>query len=197
MCLVVLLNALLPMWLSTQYRLTYDERAPAPLAQYDPLTIDEILDAADRKGGRAVFWIGDSIVWSPAPNDVRSPQVLEAELQREYGADVHVYNAALPAARTADKFAILLRVLSRKPALVIYESKYLEFSRAQVETVTFRYPYLNEAVVSDPVYAEHYLDFPYSRPNLIPPRAALEVDIDRALNRWVALLRYRALLEQI
>ena len=194
--LFTLLNALLPALLSTRYRLGYDAGSPAPLAQVDPLTIDEVLDAADRAGGRSVFWIGDSVVWSSS-TQMTAPQLLEAELQREYGPDVHVFNAALPAARTADKYAILLRVLERRPALILYESKYLEFSRAQVETVTFRYPYLNEIVATDPAYAARLGDFPYIRPPLVTTRSPLEVSIETTTQRWLSVLRYRALLQQI
>jgi hypothetical protein len=196
LCLVILVNALLPAVLSTRYRLGYDEAGPAPLAQLDPLTIDEVLDAADRTGGRKVFWIGDSVVWS-GENGVTAPMLLESELRQTYGPDVHVFNASLPAARTADKYAILLRVLERKPALVIYESKYLEFSRAQVETVTFRYPYLNTVVAADPEYAGSYQSFPFTRPALVAPRSSFDVDIDRIVNRLASVLRYRALLQQV
>jgi hypothetical protein len=194
--LFLLINALLPAALATRYQLAYDARAPAPLAQLDPLTIDEVLTAADRAGGRAVFWIGDSIIWSNN-NEMTAPQLLEVELRREYGADVHVFNAALPAARTADKYAILQRVLERRPALILYESKYLEFSRAQVETVTFRYPYLNDVVAADPEYVSHYRDFPYTHPAMVAPRSPLETQIETTAYRFLSVLRYRAVLQQI
>ena len=193
----VLVNAVLPAALSTRFRIAYDSRTPAPLAQFDPLTVDEILDAADRLGGKSVFWIGDSIVWSGSQFGITGPQLLEIELQRLYGPDVHVLNAALPAARTADKYAVLLQVLARRPALVIYESKYLEFSRAQVETLTFRYPYLNGFVASDPEYVNVYRSFPHTRPALVAPRSQLDVQTEHTLYRWLSVVRYRALLQQI
>jgi hypothetical protein len=188
---------MLPVALSTRFRISYDSRSPAPLAQFDPLTVDEILDAADRSGGKSVLWIGDSIVWSGSQFGITGPQMLEIELQRLYGPSIHVFNAALPAARTADKYAILLQVLARNPALVIYESKYLEFSRAQVETVTFRYPYLNDFVASDPEYAKVYGNFPHTRPPLVAPRSQFEIQTEHALYRWLSIVRYRALLQQI
>jgi hypothetical protein len=144
-----------------------------------------------------VFWIGDSIVRGQNEVGTTGPQELEIQLQRLYGPDVHVLNAALPAARTADKYAILLEILAHRPALVIYESKYLEFSRAQVETITFRYPYLNDVVSGDPEYASVYQAFPYTRPSLVAPRSQIAIHGEHVIYQWLSVVRFRRLLQQL
>jgi hypothetical protein len=198
LAIVVLVALVIPPALSSRYRLTYNERAPAPLAQVDPLTVDEIVDAARRAGGRTVYWIGDSVVWSGnETGTTTAPQLLEAELRRMYGSDVHVINAALPASRTADKYGILLKILEGAPSLVIYESKYLEFSRTQVETITFRYPYLNDIVSTDPAYGSRYQEFFRTQPHLVAPRTRADVVAETTAERLLSFVRYRALLQQI
>jgi hypothetical protein len=195
----VAVNAAVTPVLNARYELGFVQGRVSPqFAAYDPLSVDEMLAAADRVGGRQVFWLGDSVVHARTFPGGDSPLLLEIELQRRYGPDIHVFNAAMPAARTGDKFAVLLRVLERRPALVIVEFKYLEFSRAQVESIPFRYPYLNRVVATDPGYASRYREFDrHATPPLVPPTAPAEVAFARAVDQFVALARFRTLLQHV
>ena len=194
----VALNAALPLVLRARYDIGYEGRVSAGFASLDPLSVDDMLALADRVGGRKVFWIGDSIVHGRTPLGGDSPRLLEIELQQRYGPDVHVYNAALAAARTGDKYGVLLQVLAHHPSLVIVELKYLEFSRAQAESIPFRYPYLNPVVATDPAYAGRYQAFDrYAQPPLSPPSTGLAIAADMEMERLLSIARFRALLQDI
>jgi len=137
-------------------------------------------------------------LYSRPPSGIGSPKLLEAELRLRYGPDVHVVNAALPAARTADKYAVLLRVLATRPALVIFQEKYLEFSRAQVESLVMRYPYLNPVIAEDPDYSAHYAEFNvHAAPPLTPPSSPTTVAAARAVDRAFSVYRFRGLLQRL
>jgi len=182
------------MLLGLQYEIGYNGRFSGD-PRYDPLSVDDMIAAANSVGGRKVFWIGDSIIWGNGAFNITSPQLLEIELQARYGKDVHVFNAGLPAARTADKYAMLLEILATHPAMVIFELKYNEFTRAQVDAVVFRYPYLNDVVSNDPEYAAHYRDFINATPPLTPPRPATDADAERAAERAFSVVRFRGLID--
>jgi len=196
--LMVLANAALVPALRAFYDVGYSGRVSPQFVTYDPLSIEDMLATADRVGGRSVFWIGDSIVHGRSLPGGDSPRLLEIELQRRFGPDVHVYNAAMPAARTGDKYAVLLRILAHRPSFIVLELKYLEFSRAQVESLPFRYPYLNGVVAEDPAYADRYRDFArYVSTPLAPPTTPLRNELERRANAILSVVRFRTLLQDI
>src|SRR5260221_6992348 len=178
--------------LNVRYDVGYYGRMSSDTAQFDPLSIDDMLAYAGADTGPKVFWLGDSIVHS-AGVDGALPDVLQRELQQRYGADVHVYNAAMDGSRSGDKYGVLRRALDTKPSLVILELKYNEFSRAQVEGLPFRYPYLNDAAATDLDYGAHYKEFGVA---LRPPTSDLALRADRTLDRAIPIVRFRGLIQE-